>query len=67
MSNLRTFQISEGINLHCLKDDKFTTNSVTFFIRTNLTNETAAKAALLARVLKSGWCARLREGFQEQR
>ena len=54
MSNLRTFQISEGINLHCLKDDKFTTNSVTFFIRTNLTNETAAKAALLARVLKSG-------------
>ncbi len=54
MSNLRTFQISEGINLHCLKDSKFTTNSVTFFIRTNLTNETASKAALLARVLKSG-------------
>ncbi len=54
MSNLRTFQISEGINLHCLKDDKFTTNCITFFIRTELNPQTAAKAALLCRVLKSG-------------
>ena len=54
LNELHTFEISDGIYLHCIKDSKFLTGSLSFFLRMPLTPENAARASLLALILKSG-------------
>ncbi len=54
MNEIHTFQTSEGINLHCIKDNKFTHSTLTFFIRMELTKQNATKAALLSFIIKRG-------------
>ena len=54
MHTVETRQITPSITLTCVKTDKFRTGSLSFNIITGLKQETAAKSALLTRVLRRG-------------
>ena len=36
MKEIHTFQLKEGINLHCIKETKFTAENISFFIQMKL-------------------------------
>ena len=54
MKEIHTFQLKEGINLHCIKETKFTAENISFFIQMKLTEKNAANAAVLSHILKYG-------------
>jgi len=51
---IKDIKITEGINLHYIKDTKYKTVSMSVFLRQPLKKETATMNALLAGVLKQG-------------
>ena len=54
MKEIHTFQLKEGINLHCIKETKFTAENISFFIQIKLSEKNAANAAVLSHILKYG-------------
>ena len=54
MENVKTYELSKGVNIRLFKTDKFKTNSISFYLHLPLKRETVTRAALLPRVLKRG-------------
>lgn len=54
MDRIKTYKISEGVNIRTLETEKFKTNSISLYLHLPLMRETVTKAALLPRVLKRG-------------
>ncbi len=54
MSNVKCFNIKQGINLYHIPESKFKTNYISINIHNELKEETAAKCALLSDVLARG-------------
>lgn len=54
MKEIHTFRLNEGINLHCIKETKFTAENISFFIQMKLTEKNAANASVLSHILKYG-------------
>ena len=54
MKEIHTFRLNEGINLHCIKETKFTAENISFFIQMKLTEKNASNAAVLSYILKYG-------------
>ena len=54
MKEIHTFQLKEGINLHCIKETKFTAENISFFIQMKLNEKNASNAAVLSYILKYG-------------
>lgn len=54
MSNVKCFNLKQGINLYYIPETKFKTNYISINIHNELKQETAAKCALLSDVLSRG-------------
>ena len=54
MSNVKCFNLKQGINLYCIPETKFKTNYISINIHNELKEETAAKCALFSDVLNRG-------------
>ena len=54
MSNVKCFNLKQGINLYYIPETKFKTNYISINIHNELKQETAAKCALLSDVLNRG-------------
>lgn len=54
MENIKTYELSKGVNLRIFEIDKFKTNSISLYLHKPLERKTATKMALLSRVLKRG-------------
>ncbi len=50
----KTFEINDGVYLHHFKTNKFKTNTMAILISAEMKEETAAKTALCAHIMKSG-------------
>ena len=57
MSNVKCFNLKQGVNLYYIPDSKFKTNYISINIHNELKEETAAQCALLSDVLSRG-CAK---------
>ncbi len=54
MNNIKTYEISKGVNIRFLKTEKFKTNTISLYFHLPLDRKTVTKAALLPRLLKRG-------------
>ncbi|MDR1392047.1 MAG: insulinase family protein [Clostridiales bacterium] len=51
---LSTYKINEGINLRTIENEKFKTNSISFYLNIPLQKENVTKISLIPKVLKRG-------------
>ncbi len=54
MKDYRKYRLDNGINLHCIRTDKFKTSTVSIAVHRSLNKLEATKNALLPRVLRCG-------------